>query len=55
MSYTEKHTTISLSKEDVRLLEAVKDIINESASNVFRRALSHYYAHLKLELKDKNK
>ena len=52
MSYTAQSTTISLSKEDLRLLEAVKVIVNESNSYIFKRALSCYYNHLKQELKE---
>jgi len=53
MSSTIQQATVSLSKEDLRLLEAVKEIVNESNSYIFKRALSCYYNHLKQELKER--
>lgn len=52
MSYTAQTTTISLSKEDLRMLETVREIVNESNSYIFKRALSCYYNHLKNELNE---
>ena len=39
MIVTAKRVTLNLSKEDVRLLENLKDIYGESTQDIFKRAL----------------
>ncbi len=43
MAITEKKITISLNKNEVFLMDQLKEILNDTASGVVRRALIFYH------------